>query len=93
MELLISLCILLQLYFLVCRYSESLYALLSIGGTYLLMCGVNNVPVLLFALSGSVRSNGVLNAGYYGFKALHQSYYAMNFKKRVHVSTNNSYHV
>ncbi|KMT14356.1 hypothetical protein BVRB_4g071360 [Beta vulgaris subsp. vulgaris] len=66
-------------------YSESLYALLSIGGTYLLMCGVNNVPVLLFALSGSVRSNGVLNAGYYGFKALHQSYYAMNFKKRVHV--------
>ncbi|KNA24318.1 hypothetical protein SOVF_016750 isoform A [Spinacia oleracea] len=66
-------------------YSESLYALLSIGGTYLLMSGVNNVPALLFALSGSVRSNGVLNAGYYGFKALHQSYYAMYVKKRPHL--------
>lgn len=50
------------------------------------MSGVNNVPALLFALSGSVRSNGVLNAGYYGFKALHQSYYAMYVKKRPHVS-------
>lgn len=62
-------------------YSESLYALLSIGGMYLLMSGVNNVPALLFALSGSARSNGVLNAGYYGFKALHQSYYAIYVKK------------
>ncbi|XP_021728844.1 GPI mannosyltransferase 2-like isoform X2 [Chenopodium quinoa] len=66
-------------------YSESLYALLSIGGVYLLMSGVNNVPALLFALSGFARSNGVLNGGYYGFKALHQSYYAMYVKKRANI--------
>ncbi|XP_021771956.1 GPI mannosyltransferase 2-like isoform X2 [Chenopodium quinoa] len=66
-------------------YSESLYALLSIGGMHLLMSGVNNVPALLFALSGSARSNGVLNGGYYGFKALHQSYYAMYVKKRANI--------
>ena len=50
------------------------------------MSGAKNFPVLWLAISGSARSNGVLNAGYYGFKALHQSYYAIYVKKRVCVS-------
>ncbi|KAL2940755.1 GPI mannosyltransferase 2 [Bienertia sinuspersici] len=47
------------------------------------MSGTSNVPAIFFALSGSARSNGVLNAGYYGFKALHQSYDAVYVKKRA----------
>lgn len=58
-------------------YTESLYALFSIGGVYYLMSGANNFSVLWLAISVSARSNGVLNAGYYGFKALHQSYYTI----------------
>ena len=69
-----------------CRYTESLYALFSIGGVYYLMSGANNFPVLWLAVSGSARSNGVLNAGYYVFKALNQSYYAMYVKKHACVS-------
>ncbi|KAL9237711.1 hypothetical protein vseg_012229 [Gypsophila vaccaria] len=63
-------------------YTESLYALLSIGGIYYLMSGANNVSVVLLALSGFARSNGVLNAGYCGFRTLHQSYHAIYSKKR-----------
>ncbi|EXC22150.1 hypothetical protein L484_016216 [Morus notabilis] len=44
------------------RYSESLYALFSIGGLYHLISGRNNIVVLWFALSGFARSNGVINA-------------------------------
>ncbi|CAO2837173.1 unnamed protein product [Amaranthus hypochondriacus] len=66
-------------------YTESLYALLSIGGTYLLMSGANIFSVVLFALSGLSRSNGVVNAGYHGFNALHLFYYAMYVKKRAYL--------
>ncbi|KAL1810251.1 hypothetical protein ACET3Z_027241 [Daucus carota] len=45
-------------------YSESLYALLSIGGICHLMSGAKNKSTLWFALSVLARSNGVLNAGY-----------------------------
>ncbi|KAG9457730.1 hypothetical protein H6P81_002238 [Aristolochia fimbriata] len=58
-------------------YSESLYSLGSFGGIYHLLTGANSIAVLMFALSGSARSNGVLNAGYFCFKALHQAYDAI----------------
>ncbi|KAM7473856.1 hypothetical protein LguiB_021099 [Lonicera macranthoides] len=51
-------------------YSEILYALLSIGG-YHLMSGKSNYATLWLALSGSARSNGVLNAGYICFQTMH----------------------
>ncbi|GJV17506.1 GPI mannosyltransferase 2 isoform X1 [Tanacetum coccineum] len=63
-------------------YSESLYALLSIGGLYFLMSGANNLATLWFALSGCVRSNGVLNAGYIGFLTMHRAYDAVFLQKR-----------
>ncbi|CAA6659346.1 unnamed protein product [Spirodela intermedia] len=46
-------------------YSESLYAWFSLGGVFHLLSGSNAMAVLLLALSGLVRSNGALNAGYY----------------------------
>lgn len=69
-----------------CRYSESLYALFSVGGCYYLVSGANNIAVLWLALSGFARSNGVLNAGYFGFQAMHQAYDAFYLKKRAFVS-------
>ena len=69
-----------------CRYTESLYALLSLGGLYSLISGASNVAVLWFALSGCARSNGVLNAGYLCFQTLHQAYDAVFLKKRACVS-------
>ncbi|OWM69262.1 hypothetical protein CDL15_Pgr025449 [Punica granatum] len=53
-------------------YSESLYALLSVGGVFYLLSGASNVAVLWLALSGLSRSNGMLNAGYIFFQAMHQ---------------------
>lgn len=69
-----------------CRYSESLYALLSIGGLYSFIHGANNTATLWFALSGAARSNGVLNAGYFGFQMMHRAYYAIFLKKCAFVS-------
>ncbi|XP_021890520.1 GPI mannosyltransferase 2 isoform X2 [Carica papaya] len=66
-------------------YSESLYALFSIGGMYHLISGANNTAVLWFALSGLARSNGVLNAGYFCFQTMHWAYEALFLKKRVSV--------
>ncbi|XP_074292609.1 uncharacterized protein LOC141619492 [Silene latifolia] len=63
-------------------YTESLYALCSIGGVYYLISGANNTSVLLLSLSSFARSNGVINAGYCGFKMLHQAYHAVYVKKR-----------
>ena len=68
------------------RYSESLYALFSIGGLYHLLSGASNVAVLWFALSGCARSNGILNAGYICFQTMHRAYEALYLKKRVCVS-------
>ncbi|KAF8071406.1 hypothetical protein N665_1128s0006 [Sinapis alba] len=64
-------------------YSESLYALFSIGGVYHLLSGASNVAVLWFALSGCARSNGILNAGYICFQTMHRAYEALYLKKRV----------
>ncbi|XP_017649917.1 uncharacterized protein LOC108489718 isoform X2 [Gossypium arboreum] len=64
-------------------YSESLYALFSVGGCYYLLSRANNIAVLWLALSGFARSNGVLNAGYFGFQAMHQAYDAFYLKKRA----------
>ncbi|KAK8638620.1 hypothetical protein V6N13_137035 [Hibiscus sabdariffa] len=64
-------------------YSESLYALLSVGGCYYLISGSNNIAVLWLALSSFARSNGVLNAGYFGFQTMHQAYDAFSGKKRA----------
>lgn len=68
------------------RYSESLHALLSVGGLYNFVHGANNAATLCFALSGVARSNGVLNAGYIGFQMLHRAYHAIVLKKRTYVS-------
>ncbi|XP_077230266.1 uncharacterized protein LOC143863480 isoform X2 [Tasmannia lanceolata] len=70
-------------------YSETLYALFSLGGVYHLLAGSNTIAMLLLALSGSARSNGVLNAGYFCFQALHQAYNAIfgkNYAYAVRVS-------
>ncbi|KAJ6805440.1 GPI mannosyltransferase 2 isoform X1 [Iris pallida] len=63
-------------------YSESLYALSSIGGVYYLFSGANSVAVLLLALSGAARSNGAINAGYICFEGIIRAYVAINQKKR-----------
>ncbi|TKW29130.1 hypothetical protein SEVIR_3G376000v4 [Setaria viridis] len=63
-------------------YSESLYALFSLGGLFYLFSGANTVAVIMLALSGSARSNGALNAGYFCFQALLQAYDAAVQKKR-----------
>ncbi|KAK1586220.1 hypothetical protein Q3G72_000279 [Acer saccharum] len=54
-------------------YSESLYALFSIGGL--------NIAVICLALSGCARSNGVINAGYFCFQTMHRAYDA-HFRKK-----------
>lgn len=67
-------------------YSESLYALLSIGGLCHLMSGANNLATIWLALSVLARSNGVLNAGYIGFQVIHQAYDAAYLKKRAYLA-------
>ncbi|KAM0855606.1 hypothetical protein ACQ4PT_049672 [Festuca glaucescens] len=63
-------------------YSESLYALFSLGGLFYLFSGANTVAMIMLAVSGSARSNGALNAGYFCFQALLQAYDAAIQKKR-----------
>ncbi|XP_050368774.1 uncharacterized protein LOC126786857 [Argentina anserina] len=64
-------------------YSETLFALFSIGGLYHLMSGKNAIAVLWLALSGFSRSNGMLNAGYFCFQTMHQAYDAVFLRKRA----------
>ncbi|XP_009762374.1 uncharacterized protein [Nicotiana sylvestris] len=64
-------------------YTESMYALCSIGGLYFLMRGSNNFATIWLALSGFARSNGVLNAGYICFQTMHRSYEAAFVKKHA----------
>ncbi|MBA0779493.1 hypothetical protein Gotri_003743, partial [Gossypium trilobum] len=61
-------------------YSESLYALFSVGGCYYLVSRTNNITVIWLALFDFARSNGVLNAGYFGFQAVHKAYDAFYLK-------------
>ncbi|KAL3824762.1 hypothetical protein ACJIZ3_020791 [Penstemon smallii] len=63
-------------------YSESLYAFLSFGGLYHFMNGADNYATIWLALSGSARSNGVLNAGYICFRTMLQVHKA--FLSRRH---------
>lgn len=42
--------------------------------------------MLWLALSGSARSNGVLNAGYFCFQTMHEAYEAIFLKKRAYLS-------
>lgn len=67
-------------------YSESLYALFSVGGLYHLVTGGNSIAVLWLAISGCARSNGVLNAGYFCFQTMHQAYDAVFVKKRAYLA-------
>ncbi|KAI3830851.1 hypothetical protein MKX03_015556 [Papaver bracteatum] len=69
------------------RYTESLYSLFSLGGIYHLLSGGNTIAVLLFALSGFTRSNGMLNAGFICYQAMHQAYDAIFQKKRIGLAT------
>ncbi|KAK9170534.1 hypothetical protein Syun_002674 [Stephania yunnanensis] len=71
-------------------YSESLYSLFSFGGLYYLLSGSSTAAVLLLAVSGSARSNGVLNAGYFCFQAMHRAYDAILRKK--HANVHGGYH-
>lgn len=64
------------------RYTESLYALFSFGGLYYLFSGATTVAMLMLALSGSARSNGALNAGYFCFQAMQYAYDVIIQKKR-----------
>lgn len=64
-------------------YSETLYALFSLGGLYYLMSGKNAIAVLWLALSGFSRSNGMLNAGYFCFQTMHQAYDAVFLRRRA----------
>ncbi|KAG8048728.1 hypothetical protein GUJ93_ZPchr0009g2049 [Zizania palustris] len=63
-------------------YSESLYALFSFGGLFYLFTGANTIAMIMVALSGSARSNGAINAGYFCFQALLHAYDAVFQKKR-----------
>ncbi|KAL5225099.1 hypothetical protein ABZP36_011738 [Zizania latifolia] len=63
-------------------YSESLYALFSLGGLFYLFTGANTIAMIMLSLSGSARSNGALNAGYFCFQALLHAYDATFQKKR-----------
>lgn len=67
-------------------YSESLYALFSIGGVYHWFSGAQSIAVLWLAVSGLARSNGMLNAGYICFHTLLRAYEALIHKKRTSVS-------
>ncbi|CAM8949231.1 unnamed protein product [Rhodiola kirilowii] len=69
------------------RYSESLYSLLSVGGVYHLLSGEKSVAIILLALSGSVRSNGILNAGYVCFETLHRTYDTILHRKSAFAAT------
>ncbi|PKA47155.1 phosphatidylinositol glycan, class V [Apostasia shenzhenica] len=62
-------------------YSESLYALSSLGGIFYLFSGYQTLAMILLAISGAARSNGAINAGYFCFKALLQTYDAIIQKK------------
>lgn len=73
--------------FISCRYSESLFAVLSIGGLYHFMNGKYNYATLWLALSGCARSNGVLNAGYVCYHAMKQLNEAFSSRKCSYVST------
>ncbi|XP_020596521.1 GPI mannosyltransferase 2, partial [Phalaenopsis equestris] len=64
-------------------YSESLYALFSIWGIFYLFSGSNAMAMLLLAVSGAARSNGAINAGYFCFKALLQTYDAITYKRSI----------
>ncbi|KAL1199022.1 hypothetical protein V5N11_028361 [Cardamine amara subsp. amara] len=67
-------------------YSESLYAVFSIGGVHHLLSGNSNIAALWFALSSCARSNGVLNAGYICFQTMHRAYEALYQKRRVYLA-------
>lgn len=69
-----------------CRYSESLYAVFSLGGLFHLFSGSSTLAMIMIALSGSARSNGAVNAGYFCFMALMQAITAVFQKKRPFVS-------
>ncbi|EAZ20567.1 hypothetical protein OsJ_36176 [Oryza sativa Japonica Group] len=62
-------------------YSESLYALFSLGGVFYVFTGAI-IAMIMLALSGSARSNGALNAGYFCFQALLHAYDAAFQKKQ-----------
>jgi Mannosyltransferase (PIG-V) len=68
-----------------CRYSESLYSVFSLGGIFHLFSGSSTLAMIMIALSGSARSNGAVNAGYFCFMALMQAITAI-FHKRPFVS-------
>ncbi|KAK8958510.1 hypothetical protein KSP40_PGU002961 [Platanthera guangdongensis] len=67
-------------------YSESLYALFSFCGIFYLFNGSNTMAMLLLGVSGTARSNGAINAGYFCFKALLQTYDIITNKKSIRLA-------
>nr|KAJ0187125.1 hypothetical protein LSAT_V11C900496090 [Lactuca sativa] len=66
-------------------YSESLYAVLSIGGIYFLISGANLLALSSLAFSVLSRSNWVLNACYIGFQTIHRAYDVLPIKVLIYV--------
>lgn len=67
-------------------YSESLYALFSFCGIFYLFNGSNTMAMLLLGVAGTARSNGAINAGYFCFKSLLQTYDAITNKKSIRLA-------
>eukprot|EP00250_Pteridium_aquilinum_P015990 c22875_g1_i1 orf=90-1604(+) len=61
-------------------YSESLFSLLSFAGLWEFLSGSRWKSACLFAISGGVRSNGVLHGGFLLFHAMQESFKA--FRQR-----------
>ncbi|MCO5605109.1 hypothetical protein L7F22_059289 [Adiantum nelumboides] len=61
-------------------YSESLFSLLTFAGLLEFLCGSQWRSACLFAISGGVRSNGVVHGGFFLFHAIQESFKA--FRQR-----------
>ncbi|KAI5083016.1 hypothetical protein GOP47_0002759 [Adiantum capillus-veneris] len=57
-------------------YSESLFSILTFAGLLELQCGSQWRSACLFAISGGVRSNGVVHGGFFLFHAIQESFKA-----------------
>ncbi|KAH7441947.1 hypothetical protein KP509_03G063400 [Ceratopteris richardii] len=68
-------------------YSESLFSLLTFAGLLAYLHGARWRASCLFAISGGVRSNGVVHGGFLVFNAIQEllkAFYLRNWKVAVH---------
>lgn len=62
-------------------YTESLFALFSFGGIWYFLTGKRWAALLFWALSSGTRSNGILNAGFLIFQAIHDVKTSFDLKR------------